>query len=476
MTVTVMMGIPAVIPLIPLLPSLFAICGWLLLTLFALVTAVRNRERFHLLLRFLWRQRIGVATYAAGVFGVCLLLSGEADHPRNESVELPPRPSVDWPEYRGGPARTGALPGSRGPAAGEFLWTAATGYTFYSSPAVDGDRVYASGFQRNVGRIFCWNAATGELLWTVTPPRYQASVSSPVLAGDLLLIGEGLHSTTRGRVLALDLRAGHEGETVWEFETRGHVESTPTVRQDRVFVAAGDDGIYCLQTDRSVAPEERVVWHVSGSRYPDAEASLAVVGDRVLAGLGRGGNAVCLLRADTGEEIARRKTLHPVFGAPAVDGTRVVFGTAEGDYRSSGSGPGQVWCLDAQTLEPIWTRDVDSSVLDALAIQNGLVYCGTGDGRVLVFNLQDGAVQAKHGVPGAIVTAPAVSSRYLFVITENALLVCCRAKPLFPAWSARLPDAGQCFSSVTVAGERLFVGTSNGFFAVGFRKSPVAEP
>ena len=110
MTVTVMMGIPAVIPLIPLLPSLFAICGWLLLTLFALVTAVRNRERFHLLVRFLWRQRIGVVTYAAGVFGVCLLLSGEADRPLNESTELPARPRVNWPEYRGGPARTGALP------------------------------------------------------------------------------------------------------------------------------------------------------------------------------------------------------------------------------------------------------------------------------------------------------------------------------------------------------------------------------
>jgi len=468
-----MMGIPAVIPLIPLLPSLFAICGWLLLTLFALVTALRSRERFHLLVRFLWRQRIGVVTYAAGIIGVCLLLSGEADHPLNESTELPARPRVNWPEYRGGPARTGALPDSSGPAAGDVLWTAASGYAFYSSPAVDGDRVYASGFQRNVGRVFCWNAATGELLWTVTPTSYQASVSSPVLAGDLLLIGEGLHSTTRGRVLALDLRAGHEGETVWEFETRGHVESTPTVRQDRAFVAAGDAGIYCLRTDRMVTSEERLVWHVSGDGYPDTEASLAVVGKRVFAGLGRGGNAVCLLRADTGEELSRRNTFHPVFGAPAVEGTRVVFGTAEGDYRNSGAGPGQVWCLDADTLEPLWYRDTESSVLDAVAIRDGIAYCGTGDSRLLAFDLEAGSIKAQAFVGGPVVTAPAVTSKCVLVISENGRIVCCDATSLAKVWSRRLPDTGQCFSSVTIAGDRLYVGTSNGLFAVGARSSAV---
>lgn len=475
MTVTVMMGIPAVIPLIPLLPSLFAICGWLLLTLFALFTAIRNRERFDLLIRFLWRQRIGVVTYASGVLAVCVLLSGEAEHPLNESTELAARPSVDWPEYRGGPARTGSLPGSRGPTVGDILWTGATGYCFYSSPAVDGDRVYACGFQGNVGRIFCWNAGTGELLWTVSPPAYQASVSSPVLAGDLLLIGEGLHATTRGRVLALDLRPGHEGETVWDIETRSHVESTPTVRHDRVFVAAGDDGIYCLRTGRDVAPDERTVWHIPGDRFPDAEASLAVVGDRVFAGLGRGGNAFCLLREDTGEELAREKTVHPVFGAPAVEGARIVSGTADGDYRNSGAGPGQVWCLDADTLKPLWTRDTDSSVLDAVAIRDEIVYCGTGDGRLLALELETGLIRAEIPVGGPVVTAPAVTSKFVFVISENGRIVCCDVVSLAKVWSTRLADAGQCFSSVTVAGDRLFVGTSNGFFAVGSRSS-VADP
>lgn len=467
MTVTAMMGIPAVIPLIPLLPSFLAVCGWLLLTLIGAFAALRNRDRSQLIARFLWRQKIGVAVILGGVGAVGLLLTREPDFPPISTPSLIERPNVDWPSSRGGASRTGVLPGSPGPDRGEVLWTAASGYLFYSSAATDGERVYGCGFRGNSGRLFCWEAGTGRLLWTVSPPGYQASVSSPVLAGDLLMIGEGLHDTRRGRVLAVDLRPGHEGKTVWEFETQGHVESTPTVTDGRVYFGAGDDGIYCLRAERDIGSAPRLVWHLPGDRYPDVEASILACRGQLVAGLGRDGNAVCLLDSGTGEEVARQSTRHPVFSTPGHGGDHIVFGTAEGDYRNSGAGPGQVWCLDQQSFEPRWIRDVGSSVLEPAAIQNGIAYCGTGDGRLVALRLSDGKLVAERHLGASVLAAPAVTSHRVYVVTENGFVTCCTAEELSVLWRIRLSDAGPSFCSPTIAGGRLFVGTSNGFFAIG---------
>ncbi|MFP6766396.1 MAG: PQQ-binding-like beta-propeller repeat protein [Planctomycetaceae bacterium] len=467
MTVTAIMGLTAVIPLIPALPSLFALCGWLLMTLIPLLLTLRSRSRRHLILRFCWRQRIGLAVIGGLSLSLLLLLTGDPVPVSSSPGGPGPRTATDWPEYRGGLSRTGTLPGSPGPRHGGTFWTGGHGYTFYATPAVDGDRVYGSGFRGNSGRIFCWDQTTGDLLWSAAPSGYEASISAPVLAGNLLVIGEGLHQTTTGRVLALDLRPGHEGDTVWEFPTRSHVEATPTIHAGRVFAAAGDDGLYCLRLGRDVKPQDRVLWHTDGSRCPDAEAALPVIENQVVAGLGRDGNAICSLDIDTGRELARHETLYPVFSPAASDRQRIVFGTASGDYRNSGAGPGQVHCLTAATLEHLWSFDTHSSVLDAVAIHAGVVYAGTGDGRLLALQLADGVQIAEQSAGGPVVTAPAVTDQAVFVITEDGLVSCFTSDTLTTVWQVRLPGAGQCFSSVTIAGNRLFVGTSGGFFALG---------
>jgi len=474
-----MMGILAVVPLIPFIPSMLALCGWLLLTLIPAVAALRHPDKMRFVLRFCWRQKIGFAVLSGLVVGVFCLVSAlfpdSETNPQPRPGGLPERAARDWPEYRGGITRLGATPGSDGPSSGETLWTGGSGYSFYACPAVDGDRVYCCGFKGNTGRIFCWAAETGELLWTVSPPDYDATVSSPVLSGDLLVIGEGLHDTPQGRIFALDLRSGHEGETVWEFTTKGHVESTPTVRDGRVYAAAGDDGLYCLALSRDVSPADRLIWHAAGSRFLDAEASLPVFAGRVFASLGRGGNAVCVLDADTGQELNRRRTHFPVFSAPAIADGKVVFGMGEGDYRNSGVGPGQVWCLDAETLNLVWNVDIGSTVLDAVAVSDGRVLCGTAEGHVVALGLADGSLLVGNSLSGPIVTAPAVTGEQVFVVTENGRVFCLDEHTLKVAWQVQLPDAGLCFSSPVVDGSRLFVGTSGGFFALGAKTRGTEE-
>ena len=59
---------------------------------------------------------------------------------------------------------------------------------------------------------------------------------------------------------------------------------------------------------------------------------LDVGGERVFVGLGQGGNALCILDAATGQELARRPVPYPVFSPPAVEGGQLIVGMGRGDY------------------------------------------------------------------------------------------------------------------------------------------------
>ena len=207
-----------------------------------------------------------------------MLFRSQWIHSRNvERLESNSRVVGDWELHRGGLQRLGAVPGSIGPNQGGPVWISGTnGEAFLSSPAVLGDSVFVTGFRGNKGRISCFDAKTGNLRWSSAPRGYQATFSSPVIADARLVCGEGLHATRTGRVVCVDLRPGRVGEIAWTFATNSHVECTPVLDAGKVYVGAGDDGIYCLDLAHGGQ-----IWHAKGSAYPDAETSLVVFEGRV---------------------------------------------------------------------------------------------------------------------------------------------------------------------------------------------------
>src|SRR6185436_12164906 len=166
---------------------------------------------------------------------------------------------------RGGLTRWGGAAGAVGPNQGGLNWTWKQGNeAFFSSPTLVGNRVYATsaslGAFSSSGMIYCFDADTGALAWKAAPPGFRPTFSSPVVAGNYLVCGEGLHTTRDARVVCLDLRPGHEGQTLWTFATKSHVECTPVVYENRVYVGAGDDGYYCLELVPDAKGAARVVW------------------------------------------------------------------------------------------------------------------------------------------------------------------------------------------------------------------------
>ena len=286
-------------------------------------------------------------------------------------------------------------------------------------PPSPGDRVYCVGSRGDRGLISCWDAQTGQRLWSSAPAGYRATFSSPVISGQYLLCGEGLHDARMARVVCIDLAPPRAGRIRWTFATNGHVECTPVVVGDRVYVGAGDDGVYCLRLDPSASDRERVVWHAPGNRYPDAETGLAVWRDRVFVGLGEGGNAVCVLDAATGEELARRTMPYPVFSPPAVDGGQLLVGMGRGNYVRPVDDPaGSVRCLDPLTLGEQWSFPLPATVLGAVALTSEHVVVGCCDGCVYLLD-RSGQLLRKWNSGAPIVAAPAVTDRLVVVVNQD---------------------------------------------------------
>lgn len=105
-----------------------------------------------------------------------------------------------------------------------------------ASPLVVGDRVYLGTYGNSVVGL---NWRKGESLWTYADPDRQFPFMSSAAAFEGLVILGGRDK----RVRALDATSG---KSVWEFATKGRVDGSPVIVENRVFVGSQDGVLYAL--------------------------------------------------------------------------------------------------------------------------------------------------------------------------------------------------------------------------------------
>lgn len=460
----------AVIPiLVGPLQVLLAVLPAILLALGTTVIALFKPATMKKLIKLLWRLKLQVAAFLIVVIGL-----GWAGKwawgqlgPAASQVE---RGSSDWPVVRGTLARTGAVPGTPEPNTGGVIWQHKQGSeAFFAAAAVVGNRVFTSvadlAALGQSGRIYAFDADTGRIAWTGMPDGYEPTFSSPVVAGNYLVCGEGLHWAKTARLVCLNLLTG---KVLWTFRTKSHVECAPVVANDRVYVGAGDDGYYCVDLKTG-----RELWHAPGDKYPDAETALAVHDGKVYAGLGLGAAAMCVLDAATGRELQRAKMPYPVFAPPALADGKLYLGMGQGDYVTTGVG-GEVRCLDATTLQTDWTFKLEMTVLGSVVVKGDRLYFASRNQHVYCLS-RAGKLLAKFNAHAPISAAPAVTDQYVYVVTETGLLLGLKRDTLEPVWDFRLGTKPLFISAPTIARGHVYVGTqSDGFLCVGEPGEPVA--
>lgn len=392
-------------------------------------------------------------------------INGQAN--RSAPIALPKQSAnADWTSGIGTASTRASHPALSGAPA--LQWTASIGAGDSRKARINANPVVAGGriFTLDSGAQVMAHSTAGATLWSVdlTPPTDRAGDAS----GGGIAFGDGkvFVSSGFGLLTALDPA---NGAVVWQQDLTATGTGTPTVAGDLVYLMAGDDTAWAVETDTG-----RVRWQLSAT--PDVAnvlgAPAPAVGDKfvifafgdgdVQAAFKRGGLRMWSTQVSGQRKLRALSKIGDITGDPVLSGDRVYVGTSAGRLVALNAGNGErewtakegavgpVWPvggsvfavtdlnelvrLDATTGERIWGVDLPGFTSNkprrqaaiyghsAPVLAGGRIVVASGDGQLRFFDPANGNLVQSVEVPGGATTAPVVAGGVLYVVSKRGQL------------------------------------------------------
>ena len=288
-----------------------------------------------------------------------------------------------------------------------------------SAPIVANGRVYTID---TMGSVRAFNASTGAPVWTAQTPSDRGADAS--LYGGGIAYDNGHVFASNGLGYVVSLNAG-TGALEWQVRPGGPLRGAPAVSGGALYVISQDNQIFSLN-------------QANGATNWNAAASLEVAG---------------------------------VFGSasPAIGQGTVVAGFSSGELNAYRYENGrQVW---QDTLQRTSIRTSVASLADVDAdpvIDNGQVFAVGQGGRMVALDLITGQRLWELNIAG--IDTPWVAGEWIYVITDDAKLLCIARSNGHIRWINQLPEflkakskRGEIeYSGPVLAGNRLIVTGSTG--------------
>lgn len=357
------------------------------------------------------------------------VLTGEGDvlvDPATTALEMtlpPPVPNPNWTQSGGDATKSMGQLALGTNIARAFTVQAGRGSSLTarlaSAPIVANGRVYTID---TLGTVRAFDARTGAQAWSSQTPVEKGNQAE--LYGGGLAYDQGHIYATNGLgfVSELDER---NGGIIWKVRPGGPLRGAPSVANGSIYVISQDNQIYSLKED-------------DGTTQWSQPASLEVAG---------------------------------VFGSasPAVGQGTVVAGFSSGELNAYRYENGrQVWA-DALQRTSIRTSVSTLNDIDAdPVIDSGQVIAVGAGGRMVAMDLITGQRQWEINIAG--IATPWVAGDWIFVVTDDAKLLCVYRQNGHIRWITQLPQFEKPkskkglidYSGPILAGGRLIVTGSNG--------------
>jgi outer membrane protein assembly factor BamB len=271
------------------------------------------------------------------------------------------------------------------------------------SPAIPGYWEYGGG--GSLDEVWCISSETVDWPMFMKDPEHTAdgagptnlalkwkfktgamTYASPSIADGVCYVG-----SLDNKIYALDAETGSQK---WTFETEFPVVSSVAVVNDRVYTGADDGNIYCLDADTGAKIWETFAGGVQKNiiynsiAVVQCRSSPVVVNGKLYVGA-LDGNLYCL-DTNNGNVIWTYQTDGPILAAPAVADNAVYFPSTRGGY-PVGWGPevteGDFYKLNADTGSVIWHKEIPYVLNRTSAAGNFLLAAPVvADGKVFVRN------------------------------------------------------------------------------------------
>ena len=288
-----------------------------------------------------------------------------------------------------------------------------------AAPVIAGGRLYAMGTD---ARISAFDAATGSRLWSMQFGEGGKNKAS--LFGGGVSIEDGVLYATNGLGDVGALKAA-DGAVIWQKRLSGPLRGSPSVANGNIFVMSQDNQLFALK-----AADGNVEW---------SEAAAVQ-----LAG---------------------------VFGvaAPSIAQGTVVAGFSSGDLNAYRYENGRTLWQDTLSRTSINTSVGTLSDIDAdPVIDQGRVFAIGQGGRMVSLELVTGQRLWELNIAG--ISRPWVAGEWLFVVTDEAKLLCIARATGKVRWvttlqrykKAKSKNGPITWSGPTLGGDALFLASSEG--------------
>ncbi|HET6883511.1 MAG TPA: PQQ-binding-like beta-propeller repeat protein [Pirellulales bacterium] len=370
-----------------------------------------------------------------------VLCSGLMTTPGHTTERTASQPSsgkqVDvWPVFRGDAASRGVAETTL-PDKPAVVWKKSfKDGGFEATAAIVDGMIYVGSFD---GNLYAMNLANGEEKWKFhTELGFKAA---PAVREGVIFIGD-----VDGKFYAIDAATGKEK---WSVTSGAEINAGANFYRDKVLFTSQDGGFYCLEP-----ADGKLVWKYSIDNM--IQCSPTVVENRgFLAGCDGKLHVVDL---DKGVAAATVDIGDPTLSTPAADGDVVYFGTQGGRFLA----------VDWRQAKVVWTYEPKRTqpLLSSAAVAGGLAVFGGKDRTVHALKLADGDEAWSFRTHSPLDSSPVVVGSRVFVGGGDGRVYGLDLKSGEKTWEY---EAGGRFpASPAVAQDRLVIGNDAGdFFCFG---------
>jgi outer membrane protein assembly factor BamB len=302
-------------------------------------------------------------------------------------------------------------------------------------PTVYENNVYIGGFGSD---LYALDIADG----TISKTYETDGSSTPVITEDIIYIG------AQSGIKAI---AASEGSTEWFFETENSM-SAPLVAGEFIYGYSSDEEVFAVDAENG---SKQWSFKVDSSKSENDISTLSLANGLTYTG---DSNGVYALDAIRGTEEWFFETGQPIVSTTVSTDTIYV-----GTYRREDE-KSRLYALDCDTGTERWKIETPH-LRDRASVVDGTVYIGSADG-LHAFDTSDGNEKWLFEAEGTLYSQPVVEDEVAYVGGQNVVYGI-NIDGGTEEWTF---ETNSFMRSPAIAGDTLFIGGNEEFYAIGVSK------